>query len=127
MKAVHPVENTKANNISIAEVLTDLKALNRIDNLLGKMATSISTMENNLVHIKWEVTANKRCIEEAETCITTAEEKLERTKSALALATKRTAHLEAKTNDLENCGRMDLDGRWRVQFWTLCMTCYQSG
>ena len=47
---------------------------------------------------------NKTRVGEAETCIATTEDKLQHTQEALALATKRTAYFESKTEDLENRG-----------------------
>lgn len=69
-KTAHQVENPEANNISLTEMLMKLKELDRIDNLLDKMVTSISTLENSILSER--LTASKRCIEEAETCITPA-------------------------------------------------------
>lgn len=67
-KIAHQVENPEANSISLTEVLMKLKELDRVDNLLDKMVTSISTPENSILNER--LTANKRYIEEAETCIT---------------------------------------------------------
>ncbi|KAL7866053.1 hypothetical protein SRHO_G00113000 [Serrasalmus rhombeus] len=106
--------DTEANSMaSVAEVLTELKALRSefgskldgIDNRLGDLANSVTVLENKLADIKGDVTANRKCIEEAEARILAAEEKLDKTESALASATKRLVYLEAKMDDLENRAR----------------------
>lgn len=116
MKTTSPpnANTTVANNMAnVADVLRELKALpsefgsklDGINNRLGELTTSISVLEDNLGEIKREVTANERHVEEAEACIATTEEMLDKTETALAAAAKRLAHLEEKTEDLENRGR----------------------
>ncbi|KAL7848819.1 hypothetical protein SRHO_G00204420 [Serrasalmus rhombeus] len=79
--------------------------LDGIDNRLGDLANSVTVIENKLADIKGDVTANRKCIEEAEARILVVEEKLDKTESALASATKRLVYLEAKMDDLENRAR----------------------
>lgn len=110
-----PPEETLSNqdNMAIAEVLTELKALrsefgsklDAIDGRLNEMANSILSVENNLSDISRDVTANEKRIDEAETRISGTEDKLNRLEASLAAATERIAQLESKTEDLENRGR----------------------
>ncbi|KAL6458397.1 hypothetical protein MHYP_G00336270 [Metynnis hypsauchen] len=79
--------------------------LDGIDNHLGELANSVTVIENKLVDIKQDVMANRKCIEEAEARTLAVEEKLDKTESALASATKRLVYLEAKTDNLENHAR----------------------
>lgn len=65
----------------------------------------LTTLESNLTDIKRDVKDNESRINEAETRIATTEEKLVNTESVLATATGRIANVEAKMDDLENCGR----------------------
>lgn len=108
-------EETLSNqdNMAIAEVLSELKALrsefgtklDAIDGRLNVMTTSISAVEDSLSDISRDVTANEKRIDEAETRIADTEDKLSHLEASLATAIKRIAQLETKTEDLENRGR----------------------
>lgn len=107
-------ESVEAGSMAdLAEVLTELKALRSefgskldgINNRLELMASSVSVLENSLTDIKREISANEKRIEETESRISAIEDRLDRTESELTMATKRIAHLEMKTDDLENRGR----------------------
>lgn len=113
-KTTPPAEDDEANNMAnVADVLTELKALrsefgSKLDGInghLSELTSSISVLENNLGEIKREVKTNEKRIEEAEIRIAATEEMLVKTETALAAAAKRLAHLEEKTEDLENRGR----------------------
>lgn len=71
---------------------------------MGVMAISVSALESNLTDIKCEVSTNEKRIEETETHISAVEAKFDKTESASTSVTKWIAHLERKTDDLENCG-----------------------
>ncbi len=113
-KAAPSRERVEAGNMAdLGEVLIELKVLRSefgsmldgTNNRLGVMANSISVLESNLTDIKREVSANEKWIEETDARISAIEDKLDKTESALTSATKRIAHLEMKTDDLENSGR----------------------
>lgn len=132
---------TVANNMAnVADVLRELKALrsefgsklDRINNRLGELTTSISVLEDNLGEIKREVTANERHVEEAEARIATMEEMLDKTETAL----QRGSHTWRKRQriwrtvgdgKISDCSVSKREPQVTVLFWTSYMTCYPSG
>lgn len=106
-------EETISNMADLSAVLAELKSLrsefgsklDSIDDRLGKMANSVTALENSMSEVKQNVAANTTRMEEAENRIMSAEEQLEKTTANLTNAMKRIAYLETKTEDLENRSR----------------------
>lgn len=111
-----PTEQNEGDATSMADlsaVLTELKSLrsefgsklDSIDDRLGKMASSITALENSMSEVKRNVAANTTRMEEAENRIMSTEEHVEKNTTDLTNAMKRIAYLETKTEDLENRSR----------------------
>lgn len=110
-------EDANANSMAdLTAVLSELKSLrsefggfgsklDSIDERLGKMASSVATLENSVLEVKQNVASNTTKMEEAENGTMSAEEHLEKNNPELINAMKRIAHLESKTEDLENQSR----------------------
>lgn len=98
---------------NVTDVLNELKSLREdfgtkldsIDTRLTGMANTMAALECKVTDVQRDVSSNATRIEEAESRIHEAEKALEKTEAALDSAVKRIAHLESKTEDLENRGR----------------------
>lgn len=106
-------EENPSNMADLSAVLVELKSLrsvfgsklDSIDDRLGKVANSVTALENSMSEVRQNVAANTTRMEEAENRIMSAEEQLDTSAAALTNAMKRIAYLETKTEDLENRSR----------------------
>lgn len=79
--------------------------LDKLEEGITEMSKSVSAVQESLVNLKQDISANATRLTEAEDRIGATEDCLEGMKTELAAASKRIACLELKTEDLENRGR----------------------
>lgn len=79
--------------------------LDSVEKRLTEMNGSVTAVERRFADLQEDIVANAKRLTEAESRIGSAEDDLNFTKTQLADAVKRIAHLESKTEGLENYGR----------------------